>query len=209
MDGDTRPSWRKPLWERQERDGKIEPARAFEGFCAYRDLGPGRTLAEVGRQSGRSKAAMEPWSVKWGWVERAAAWDDEADRLQRARDLEERARTRKKMLDEHAKAGKTLVSIGTGALERFVAKTDASEDAVAEARRRVEEMSATEAARLLEVGTKMERLARGETTERIDMQEAMAWVEGFVDLALGYIAMDSQEAFLADVNARLGVGGAA
>jgi hypothetical protein len=66
-------------------------------------------------------------------------------------------------------------------------------------------MTATEAARLIEAG-RMERLARGETSERLDMREALKWVDQFVGVALTHVPVDSHEAFLADVDAQLGVG---
>jgi hypothetical protein len=57
----------------------------------------------------------------------------------------------------------------------------------------------------METGSKMERLARGETNERVDMREALRWVNDFVDVAITYVPLDAQEAFLADVDARLGM----
>jgi hypothetical protein len=39
----------------------------------------------------------------------------------------------------------------------------------------------------------MERLARGESTEPVAMREAMTWVEGFIGVALTYLAPDAHE----------------
>lgn len=191
--------WKDPLWERQEG----ETARAFEAFGIYRDLGPGRSIAKVGEILGKSDQALEPWSATWGWGERSLAWDDEADRNQRKRDAEERALSRRRMLDDHGRAGRAMVAIGASALQRF----DASDPAnAAAARAAIGQLSAAEAARLIETGAKMERLARGESTERLEIREAMDWVEGFIDLSLSYLPRESHDAFLADVDAKLGLG---
>jgi len=56
-------------WERQEN----ESARAYEGFCAYRDMGPSRSLAKVGRLLGKSRALIERWSAEHEWVDRVKA----------------------------------------------------------------------------------------------------------------------------------------
>jgi CRP-like cAMP-binding protein len=63
-------------WDRQPRE--TEPA--YEAFLAYRDLGSGRSLAKVGAGLGKSEALMERWSSRWGWVERARAYDVEVQR---------------------------------------------------------------------------------------------------------------------------------
>jgi hypothetical protein len=191
--------WSEPLWERQEG----ESARAFEGFATYRDLGPARSLAAVGQALGKTKAACEPWSSRWGWVERAAAWDDEADRLLRERDLAERAQARRQMLAEHARVGQTLVQIGADVLAVYDVSNPESGEA---AEARIAALSASDAARLVATGAKLERLARGEPNERVGMREAMAWVAGFVEVALAHLPLEAQEAFLLDVDARLGVG---
>lgn len=68
-----------PPWQRQPG----EPARAFEVFRAYLEMGPGRSLRKlhalihgeepkVGRRSGQ----IGLWSRTHNWTERVAAWDD-------------------------------------------------------------------------------------------------------------------------------------
>lgn len=189
-----------PLWARQPG----ETDKAFEAFAVYRDLGPARSLTIAGRELGKSKATLERWCVRFKWVERVSAWDDEADRLSRERDLLERQDARRRMLDAHAKGGMELHAIGAAVLRDYdVTDPEHGE----EAKKRIAGLTVAEAARIMEIGAKLERLARGETTERVELREAMAWVERFIDLALAYLPLDSHEAFLADVEARLGVGG--
>ena len=78
--------WSEPLWGRQEGGSH----KTFDGFGAYRDLGPARSGAIVSRELGKGRALIERWSATWDWVERAGARDDEADRNRRERDLIER-----------------------------------------------------------------------------------------------------------------------
>lgn len=101
-------------WERQPE----ETPKAYEAFCAYRDMGSDRTLAKVGEQLGKSDALMERWSAKYDWVRRAAAWDDELDR-QTARELmrdmaKTRARQRKQALKMQHKGLELLKDIKPG-----------------------------------------------------------------------------------------------
>ena len=192
-------SWASPLWARQEG----ESTKAFEGFATYRDMGPARSLAAVGQALGKTKAAYEPWSSRWGWVERAGAWDDEADRLMRQRDMAERQEARRQMLAEHARVGQTLVQVGAEVLAAYDVSNPETGEA---AKARIAALSASDAARLVDTGAKMERLARGESTERVGMRDAMAWVDGFVEVALTHLPLEAHEAFLCDVDARLGVG---
>jgi hypothetical protein len=191
--------WRDPLWERQPG----ETDKAFNGFATFRDLGPARSLADAGRALGVSKVACEQWSVKWGWVERAGSWDDEADRNQRERDLIERQEIRAKMLAGHARGGAALHEIGLRALDRFDTSNPESAD---EARARIEALTPLQAARLMEVGARLERVARDDPNRRVTDPEALQFVEALVDLTLAHLAPEQHLAFLADMEAKFGVG---
>ena len=50
-----------------------ESAKAFAAFAIYLNLGVERSLAAVGRRLGKSVALLERWSVRWRWGERAKA----------------------------------------------------------------------------------------------------------------------------------------
>jgi hypothetical protein len=104
------------------------------------------------------------------------------------------------MLDGHASLGKVVTVIAATELEKFGARS------TGQIRRDASKMSALELAKLAEIGARMERLARGEATERIEVKEAQQWVEGLIDLCLTYLPLESHEAFLVDMDARLGVG---
>ena len=75
-------------WDRMPK----EPAKGFNAFTVFRDLGYGRSLEKTRQKLGAKagyKRQLEDWSVKWGWVERAVAWDLHEDRRKRER-MEER-----------------------------------------------------------------------------------------------------------------------
>lgn len=85
------------LFERQPG----EPARAYHGFAHYRDLGPMRSLDKAWREhhekclqqvqpaTRRRPMSWGDWSVRWGWVERAAAYDASIEKQKRAALLDE------------------------------------------------------------------------------------------------------------------------
>lgn len=74
-------------WDR--RPG--ETAKAFQGFQAFRDLGPARTIQAAGEALVESggipsftigrRRWWEKWSTRHDWVARAQAWDDHLDEV--------------------------------------------------------------------------------------------------------------------------------
>jgi hypothetical protein len=130
-------------WEQQPG----ESARAFGAFCAYRDLGPRRSLRAAAQTFyGRAAAALErqvdKWSRAFRWVERAGAWDRHLDA--EARRAQEEAR--REMAERHAKEARALQA---KAVERLRSL-------------RPEELGPTELLRYLVEAAKLERLALGE-----------------------------------------------
>ena len=79
-------------WDRQRKDGKLEPALWFDRFSRFRLMGASRSLLEcvncVRDEIGQNRSNNVPgsWrraSEKWQWRERAELWDQsEQDRLQ-------------------------------------------------------------------------------------------------------------------------------
>jgi hypothetical protein len=130
-------------WEQQPG----ESSRAFGAFCAYRDLGPRRSLrAAAATFYGRTSAALERQLDKWsrasGWVERAGAWDRHLDA--EARQAQEAAR--REMVERHLREARTLQG---KALQRLQALTP-------------EELGPAELLRYITEAIKLERLALGE-----------------------------------------------
>lgn len=66
-------------WEMQPG----ETSKAFAAFCAYRDMGPERSLPKVCQMSARSLPNVKRWSERHRWVERAAAYDAYMDSVRR------------------------------------------------------------------------------------------------------------------------------
>jgi hypothetical protein len=78
-------------WERQTEHG--EPASAFSHFTYFLNLGPSRSrdaayrayLQEQGQEVTGTEQAPGRWTrecARWGWVERAGAWDGHVARRQ-------------------------------------------------------------------------------------------------------------------------------
>jgi hypothetical protein len=131
------------LWEQQSK----ESSRAFGAFCAYRDLGPRRSLraaaeAFYGRISAALERQLDKWSRAFGWVERAGAWDRHLDA--EARKAQEESR--REMVERHVKEARALQA---KALERLRALCP-------------EELGPTDLLRYIVEAAKLERLALGE-----------------------------------------------
>lgn len=58
-------------WDRQPG----ETSKAYEAFQVYLDQGSARSTRSVGEALGKSDALMHRWSSKYGWPDRARAWD--------------------------------------------------------------------------------------------------------------------------------------
>lgn len=58
-------------WSRQVG----ESSKAYEAFETYRDLGTQRSTRRVAEALSKSEAIVNRWSSRWGWPERARAWD--------------------------------------------------------------------------------------------------------------------------------------
>ena len=66
-----------------------ESSRAYEAFCIYRNMGPGRTIEGVRKAIGRPDGdhQLYKWSSDYNWVARVKYFDDIIE--QKARDLAE------------------------------------------------------------------------------------------------------------------------
>jgi len=52
-----------------------ETVKAWTACLEYCRMGRDRSLVKLGRILGTSRQFIECWSVRWGWVARAALWD--------------------------------------------------------------------------------------------------------------------------------------
>lgn len=133
-------------WERQ----RGESPQATEAFRLYRDLGPQRSVRKVSEACHKNESLLNRWSQRWAWVERAASWDDEVDRLARLNAVEEVA----EMHRRHAQLAVVMLNkVGM----RLLGSEDNNVQAID-----TNTLSISELARLADVAVKIERLARGE-----------------------------------------------
>ena len=144
-------------WERQ--DG--ETPKQFQAFVIYRDLGEERTLLKVSKELGKSKTLMDRWSSANSWVERAAAWDREQDRLAR----QEQIKDIKKMRKRHADTAKSMMALAVKGISKMI-------DPITKELR--EDLKPNDIARLVEVASKLERISMGDTSEVIEERQGEA-----------------------------------
>jgi hypothetical protein len=165
-----------------------ETPKAFEAFCIYRDLGPGRTIPEV--QSFYSKSPsyirqLHEWSRTNDWVERATAFDD----MIAERTAEASADRAVRAAARHADAGKALVDKG---LEALKAKP-------------VDMMTVDGIRGLIGDGVKIERLSLGLVTDNTKQE-----VSGNVNITndrIQQVLADPEASRLAcDLTERIGAG---
>lgn len=116
-----------------------ESDRAWAAFKKYRDMGLHRSQWKVAEELDYGYSLVAKYSRKFSWVLRAAAWDDEQDRQDRAWLADER----KKALARHVRQAQALTSKWVQALQSL----DPAR------------MTPSEVIRWAEVATKLEREA--------------------------------------------------
>jgi len=108
----------------------------------FRDLGPLRSISAL-HVDGVPPARLARWSTNWSWASRAREWDDqsyrEADRA--------RLDALREMHRSHQLAGRLAMGKAIAALQRIEAS----------------DINAGNAARLLDLGTRLERVTLGVT----------------------------------------------
>lgn len=154
----TKSSQHREIWDRLPG----EPGPAYDKFCRYRDMkytgADGRKLDGIQRPYRRrnlrglaEEMGIKRWmnlgdlSAKYKWVERCEAYDAEIER--QIREQQEQAIL--KMNKDHADLAAQMVR---KAAKRLLTIPE-------------EELSAADIVRLVDVGVKIERLSRGESTE--------------------------------------------
>lgn len=114
-----------------------EPARAYHAFCHYRDAGSTRSLDRAWREhhsqclnqvqpaTRRRPMSWGDWSARWGWVERAGAYDAHLDRQRRSAFEAEQVEAARR----HARVLQAAISAATISL-RVALETAATPDGV-------------------------------------------------------------------------------
>lgn len=134
-------------WERQ--DG--ETPKQFEAFKIYRDMGEERSITKVANQLSKTRPLLTRWSSANNWVERCRAWDNEQDRLL----LIEQRKEIKKMRKRHADLAYAMLLKSAKALKTIPD----------------DEIKPQDVARLVDVGSKLERLSRGDSSEVVEQRD--------------------------------------
>src|ERR1019366_2755805 len=136
-------------WDR--RPG--ESAKAYRAFALYPDMQADRTFESVARELRCSGANIRRFSKRWDWAHRVRAYDIHVDRIELDALGGERVAMKKRMarqgIDMQAAAADGLAE-----LLRLIKR-----------KKRPLRISASDIAKLAEVGSKLERYARGEDDE--------------------------------------------
>lgn len=138
----------KDPWDR--RAG--ETSKAFEAFCLYRDMGTDRTITII--ESEVTQMARN-WSGRWEWRKRAEAWDDHLQALAK-KELET---AKVEMAQRQARIGVRMQVMAENTLNAGT----------------VLPQSIGEVVKLVEVGSRVERMARGEATSNQATVHVFQW----------------------------------
>lgn len=122
-------------WDRQPD----EPATAYAAFRLFRGLAPAQraNVGAVAEPAALSERECRAFAVEWLWVERAEAWDDACHRIEDA----ERLDAIRQMHAVHRRAGRAALTKAIQALNSMSA----------------DDLTPSQAARLLELGARLER----------------------------------------------------
>jgi hypothetical protein len=136
-------------WDRQPG----ESAKAYRAFTLYRDKQADRTFESVAGVLRCSGTNIRRWAKRWDWTHRVRAYDIHLDRI----DLEALSRERLTMKKRMARQGIDMQAAAADALSELLR--------LIKRKKRPLRLSASDIARLAEVGGKLERYARGEDDE--------------------------------------------
>lgn len=132
-----------------------EPEDAWSAFQRYRDLpNPRPSLESYAGTLGYGGTRVRAWATRHDWASRILSWDQEVDGVRQGVVL----RGTEEMAQRHIRLAKKCTDAAEKALDKII--TDLTQYDV--------RMKPHEISRLVEVGSKLERLSRGEATERID-----------------------------------------
>ena len=147
------------IW--QQRDG--ESAKAYAAFQAYCDLAPaqrslfvvaqklGYKISESNRQRRNAPSRLKEWSSKWQWVQRAAAWDQELDRVKR----DEQRSAVAEMTERHTKVALALLKKALVRMQHL--------DAL--------ELTPALLLRCVDTAVKLERHSRDQATDALERED--------------------------------------
>ncbi len=168
----------RPLFDRQPR----ESDQSFAGFVAYRDLGPSRSTEKAAQVVGKSHGHCQNICTRWGWRQRAAAWDRELDKKKRAEDLAAIGQMRRR----HLKLSEGMQRLALLELEKLLT--------VAEKKGSAGQLTSGDITKLVEAATKIDRLNYEMPSEIIEERGGMTEAERDARIAqLQAVLQDSDE----------------
>ncbi len=161
-----------------------ETSRAFGVFQKFLQMGTDRTLINLAQQVGRSISQINKWSGSFEWFRRAAAYDDHLATI--AVKAAEKARI--EMAERQIQMGQYLQGMAKAGIRKLFDENGRLLPNV--------ELTPTECARLIEIGVKVERLARGENTDSVRQEHS-----GEVKVVRFPLRATSREEWAANVQA--------
>jgi hypothetical protein len=166
----TPPTPGKPAWHKRIN----ESAKAHAAFKAYCELGPSRSLRALGQKLGKSVALYEQWSARFEWVARVAAWDEHQEEIDRKAkeaamkaEAEKWARRQAAVRENDWALAEALRKKAEAMLDYPIAKKTTT-DGGATVHIHPQKFSLGSAARMIEVASKLARLASGAPTEHLE-----------------------------------------
>lgn len=156
-----------PIYERRAKEG----AKPYAAFNAYLELGADRSVRKVAQKVHKNPTLIQKWSRAHNWPERARAWDADAEK--RMRDAEAKAmkaeaekwaKRQISLRDEAYELGDELIKKAKAMLAYPISKQTVQQDG-----KTIivtpNKFSVGSAAKFIEVGEKLRRLAAGVSTE--------------------------------------------
>ena len=147
------------IFEQQPKEG----AKAFAAFCAYLSLGPERSTQAVARKLAKSEQLVRRWSARWRWAERvrahagrlAAVEREAAEALARGKAAEWLGR-QQSLREQEWEMHEKCVAAARRALAAFMEREKVY-------------ANLADIARVLEVASKLGRLASGMATDKTEL----------------------------------------
>lgn len=171
-------------WERQPGESDT----AWVAFAAYRDMGPNdRSHAKLAAKFGKHRQNFVRWSAQWDWVARCAAYDSWVDKQAKVVEIE----AIKDMRKRHVQMAMTLQGAAALALNKIIAaerQVVTNPDGTTSPAPLT--LKPSEVKELAELGTKLERLTRGEPGE---IEVAKIDVAGPAPIVHDYSSLSSEE----------------
>ncbi len=134
---------------------ETETEQAFEAFAAYRDFGLERSHVKVGEKLGKNLTLISKWSHQHQWVKRCHAYDRDVDRRKHIGDLKGVEDMRRR----HTRMALDLQELGGLELHKMLKQAKKAKAAGT--------LDQGLVMKLIDMGSRLERLNRGEPGEII------------------------------------------